>query len=142
MIYHKLSGARKLVAFICYGNSCRSIMAEALARHFHGNLLQACSAGLRPLGYIVRETLLVLAEEGISTSGLWSKGVEDIDWERCVAVVNLSEHSLAGRLPPENTLRVIHRPVTDPFGRSLAVYRQTREAIRRLLAQEAAGWLA
>ncbi len=33
------------IAFICLGNSCRSIMAEALARHHHGSELQAVSAG-------------------------------------------------------------------------------------------------
>jgi arsenate reductase len=40
------------IAFICFGNSCRSIMAEALARHHHGSELQAVSAGLSPLGWV------------------------------------------------------------------------------------------
>ena len=43
------------VLFLCHGNACRSIMAEALARHFWGNGMEACSAGLEPPGvYSVR----------------------------------------------------------------------------------------
>jgi predicted protein tyrosine phosphatase len=37
------------VLFICLGNSCRSIMAEALARHRCEDRWEAASAGLNPL---------------------------------------------------------------------------------------------
>lgn len=33
------------VAFICVHNSCRSQMAEALAKHFASDIFTACSAG-------------------------------------------------------------------------------------------------
>lgn len=114
-------------------------MAEALARHFHGDRLLPCSAGINPLGHITRETLQVLAEWRVSLEGLRSKGLAEIDWADCALVVNLSEYSLAGLLPLACAPRVMHRPVTDPYGRGLEVYRQTRDAICRLLAQEITG---
>ena len=64
------------VLFICLGNSCRSIMAEALARHRCGDRWDAASAGINPLGFVAPETLTVLTEIGVSLAGLYSKGLE------------------------------------------------------------------
>ena len=48
-------------------------MAEALARHFWNNGMEARSAGLAPLGYVPSQTLAVLNEAGIATDGLYRK---------------------------------------------------------------------
>ena len=55
------------VLYICLGNSCRSIMAEALTRNFFPDSVKAGSAGINPLGFITPETIEVLAELGIAT---------------------------------------------------------------------------
>lgn len=44
--------ARPKVAFICVHNSCRSQIAEALARHFAGDVFESYSAGTDPGGAI------------------------------------------------------------------------------------------
>jgi arsenate reductase len=124
------------VLFICLGNSCRSIMAEALTRHRCGDRWEAASAGLNPLGLVAPETLVVLAEIGVNRSGLRSKGLEEFDLTGYRLLVNLSEHSLEGRISPAYTGRVLHRPVLDPYGGSLEVYRQSRDAINRLILRE------
>jgi len=36
--------------FVCYGNSCRSQMAEGWAHHLYPGTLNAFSAGIEPLG--------------------------------------------------------------------------------------------
>ncbi len=126
---------KPLVLYICLGNSCRSIMAEAITRHLFGARIEAASAGLMPLGHVAPETLQVLAEAGIPTSGLRSKGLEEIELESCRLLINLSRHSLAGRIPAHLRDRVRERPVVDPFGRGLEVYRQAREAIFRLVGE-------
>src|SRR5208283_508200 len=80
------------VLFLCYGNACRSIMAEALARHFWNNGMEACSAGLAPLGYVPSLTLEVLNEAGIPTEGLYSKSLSDVrldDIDYLVTLQNL-----------------------------------------------------
>ncbi len=128
------------VAFICLGNSCRSIMAEALARHFWGERASAVSAGLNPLGYVAAETLEVLAEMGVPTAGLYSKGLAELDLKDLHIMVNLTDYSLPRMLPP--ALRVIQRPVRDPYGFGLESYRRSRDDILRLIRQEGEQWLA
>ena len=129
----------KGVVFICLGNSCRSIMAEALARHLCGEWMAAASAGINPLGFIVPLTLKVLVEIGVSTAGLRSKGLEEIEFFAHHLVVNLTNYSLKNFLPATFPGRLLHRPVPDPYGGSLEDYRQTRDSLHSLILQELAG---
>jgi len=127
------------IVFICLGNSCRSIMAEALARHLFGEAVAAASAGLNPLGFIAPLTLKVLAEIGVSTAGLRSKGLEEIEFSEYHLAVNLTNYSLNNFLPATFPGRLLHRPVPDPYGGSLEDYRQTRDSLRSLILQELVG---
>ena len=124
------------VLFICLGNSCRSIMAEALARHRCGDRWEAASAGLVPLGWVAPETLEALAEVGVGTADLRSKGLDEFDLSEYRLLVNLSGRSLAGRISPADAARVMHRPVPDPFGCALEAYRRSRDALEELIVRE------
>jgi arsenate reductase len=124
------------VLFICLGNSCRSIMAEALARHRCGDRWEAASAGINPLGFVAPETLTVLTEIGVSLAGLYSKGLEKYDFTEYGLLINLSDHSLQGRILPAHTGKVLHRPVPDPYGCGLGMYRQSREAVLQVIIRE------
>lgn len=124
------------VLFVCLGNSCRSIMAEALTRHFFPDSLQAGSAGMNPLGFIAEQTLQVLAELGIATEGLRSKGLADINVSGFRLLVNLTAYSLDDLLPRAFQGKIIRYPVTDPFGNSLQVYREARDTIRQFVTEE------
>jgi protein-tyrosine-phosphatase len=129
------------VLFVCYGNACRSVMAEALARHYWGETLEVASAGLSALGYIPEETIRVLEEIGISTQGLYSKGLSEIDLGRFQLILDLASYPLEGILPPSFTGRVIHWHVRDPFQDGLKAFRQTRKAIELLVTQKLPEWL-
>lgn len=59
--------------FLCTGNSCRSILAEATFNHLAPAGWQAMSAGSKPTGHIHPRSLALLEREGISTEGLFSK---------------------------------------------------------------------
>ena len=124
------------VLFICLGNSCRSIMAEALTRHLCGSRWEAASAGLNPLGWVASETQAVLAELGVKLEGLRSKGLTEINLQDYHLLVNLSEHSLKRVIPPGSLDRLIQRPVPDPFGGSLEEYRQSLDAIKEIILRE------
>lgn len=56
------------VLFVCTGNSCRSIMAEALLAHHGGSRVSAHSAGSRPAGCVHPMARQVLSERGIDAS--------------------------------------------------------------------------
>jgi arsenate reductase (thioredoxin) len=61
------------VLFLCTGNSCRSILAEATFNHLAPAGWKAMSAGSRPAGYVHPRSLALLEREGIATAGLVSK---------------------------------------------------------------------
>lgn len=61
------------VLFLCTGNSCRSVLAEATFNHLAPAGWRAQSAGSRPTGAVHPRSLALLAREGIGTAGLASK---------------------------------------------------------------------
>jgi arsenate reductase len=128
--------AKPKVLFICLGNSCRSIMAEAIARHRCGDRWEAASAGLSPLGFVAPETLAVLAEMGVDPAGLYSKGLGAFDLTEFRLLVNLTDHGLPRHIAPQGPVSVLQRPVPDPYGGSLEVYRRSRDAITQVIIRE------
>ncbi len=64
--------------FLCTGNSCRSVLAEATFRHLAPEPLTAMSAGSRPAGFVHPRALALLEREGLSTAGLASKSWDDL----------------------------------------------------------------
>ena len=61
------------VLFLCTGNSCRSILAEATFNHLAPKGWRAMSAGSHPTGEVHPRALALLHREGISTTGCHSK---------------------------------------------------------------------
>ena len=133
--FRKDMPARK-VLFLCYGNACRSIMAEALACRFWGNGMEARSAGLAPLGHIPPLTLEVLNEAGIPTDGLYSKGLHDVRLDDIDYLVNLTGLDIDRLIPPSFSGTLLSYRVRDPFGRDIQSYRETREELDWLVREE------
>ena len=75
--------------FLCTGNSCRSIIAEALANHLGAGKLQAFSAGSFPTGKVNENALAVLARHGVPvdapSSQSWHE-YEDVPLDIAVTV--------------------------------------------------------
>lgn len=66
------------VLFLCTGNSCRSILGEATFNHLAPAGWEAMSAGSKPAGYVHPRSLALLAREGISTEGYFSKSWDNL----------------------------------------------------------------
>jgi arsenate reductase len=64
---------KRSVLFLCTGNSCRSVLAEATFNALASPEWRAMSAGSHPTGTIHPRSLALLRREGISTEGLHSK---------------------------------------------------------------------
>ena len=66
------------VLFLCTGNSCRSILAEATFNHLARRGWRAMSAGSQPTGRVNPRSVALLAREGISTEGCHSKSWDNL----------------------------------------------------------------
>jgi len=120
--------ARKRVLFVCIGNSCRSQMAEAFARAYGADVIEAHSAGLAPASIIMPHTRAVLAEKNLSMDGQFPKSLEMVAREPFDIVVNMS-----GRKLPSPSGRVIEWPVPDPVGEPEETYRAVAAQIEGLV---------
>ena len=125
------------ILFICIGNTCRSPMAEAIARGIGGDAVEAYSAGLAPTGRISDGTVRALERLGYDPSGLSSKGLQAVPLERMDVVVSLvGEHGLLF-VPGHLGARRIAWEIPDPYGEELATFlrvaRDLERRIRRLL---------
>jgi len=66
------------VLFLCTGNSCRSILAEAIFNNLAPEGWKAHSAGSHPTGTVHSRSLALLEREGISTQGYSSKSWDNL----------------------------------------------------------------
>jgi arsenate reductase len=66
------------VLFLCTGNSCRSILAEATFNHLAPSGWRAISAGSHPTGMVHPRALALLTNKGMATTGLSSKSWDDL----------------------------------------------------------------
>lgn len=66
------------VLFLCTGNSCRSILAEATFNALAPAGMRAISAGNQPAGYVHPKSLALLARERIPTEGYYSKSWDEL----------------------------------------------------------------
>jgi len=64
--------------FLCTGNSCRSILSEAVFNHFAPHGFKAISAGSQPTGRLNTDALAVLRRHGIAVDSYASKSWHDL----------------------------------------------------------------
>ena len=102
------------VLFLCTGNSCRSILAEATFNHLAPPGWKAMSAGSKPTGKVHPRSLALLAREGIPTEGYHSKSWDDLPLTPDIVVTVCA--SAAGETCPAYLGPVLrtHWGVDDP----------------------------
>jgi arsenate reductase len=64
--------------FLCTGNSCRSLISEAVFNHLAPSGWRAISAGSQPTGKLNEQALALLASKGIPTEGYYSKSWDNL----------------------------------------------------------------
>ncbi len=125
---------RARVLFVCVGNSCRSQMAEALARHVAGDVIEPSSAGIAPLGLIAEATRAVLEERGIRIDGQYSKACRQEDANAVDLIVNMTGQPghpvfLGSKAAVENW------PIQDPYGEDLEIHRRICDEIEQRISE-------
>lgn len=105
------------VLFLCTGNSCRSILAEAYLNHISGGRFKAYSAGSHPTGEVNPRSLETLQRHGISTDGLHSKSWDgkELEGVKFDLVVTVCDNAAGEMCPiyPGAPVKV-HWGVPDP----------------------------
>jgi arsenate reductase len=87
------------VLVLCTGNSCRSVLGEALINHLAGGRFRAYSAGSHPVGKINANALATLARHGLPTEGYTSKSWDALGDTRIDIMISVCD-SAAGETCP------------------------------------------
>lgn len=127
----------KKVLIVCTGNSCRSIMAEALINHYLNDQWIAYSAGTQP-SRINPRTIQVMTELGIDMSPYYSKSISEFlnrdDLDLVVTVCDSAKEEcphFPASVPMLHFSFFDPSPYTDESDEiAMKVFRQVRDSIR------------
>lgn len=114
------------VLVLCTGNSCRSIIAEAI---LNANGIEAYSSGVAPSGKVNPNAKRVLEENGIWKNCYYSKSLDkvmDIDFDLVVTVCDNAQESCP-TFPKK--IETIHIPFEDPDGKEYEEFVKTYKKI-------------
>ena len=118
--------ASRSVVFVCVANSCRSQMAEAIARSLAKDQWEIWSAGSHPSGRVHPVAIETMRELGLDLSGHRSKGVEELPPRKWDYVVTMG----CGDACP--AVRARHRldwDIPDPVGLPMEDVRRIRDEL-------------
>ena len=124
----------KKVLIMCTGNSCRSIIGEALINaRLDG--VQAYSSGIAPSGRVNPHAKKILQEHGMWNDKYHSKDLStllDIDFDLVVTVCSHAKESCP--VFPKDT-KTIHIGFEDPDGKEFSAFIDTFNEIDKVLLQ-------
>jgi arsenate reductase len=100
---------------VCTGNSCRSVMGEALINQLGQGRLKAFSAGSHPIGRINSGALATLKRHDLPTEGYQSQSWEDFEDITMDIVITVCDNA-AGETCPTYLSKAAkaHWGVSDP----------------------------
>ena len=130
----------KKVLILCTGNSCRSIMAEALINHYLGDRYIAYSAGVAESS-VNPWAIKVLEEMGINTSGFRSKNVaEFLNRDDLDLVITVCDHAKESCPVFFKPVPQVHLGIEDPAPYTddpdaISYFRKTKEDIIKIVIQ-------
>ena len=136
--------------FVCTGNTCRSPMAEALARaairERGWGEVEVASAGVTALAGspASAEVPRVLAEQGIELDEHRARELtpERVEWADAIFVMGPRHLGAVEAMGGENKVALVTeylggeeagRSVVDPIGGTLQIYRETRDQLTRAI---------
>lgn len=103
------------VFVICTGNSCRSVMGEALFNDLGQGRIKAFSAGSHPIGRINTGALTTLKRHGLPTEGYKSQSWEEFEEQSMDIVITVCDNAAGETCPVYLTKAVrAHWGVSDP----------------------------
>ena len=89
----------KNVLVLCTGNSCRSVMAEAIINHLGKGAYKAVSAGSKPSGFIHPKSIETLTRHGIEVGSPHSKSWDEFAGANFDVVITVCDAAAAEACP-------------------------------------------
>ncbi len=103
------------ILVLCTGNSCRSILAEALIQHLSDGKWNAFSAGSRPTGQVHPMAIATLKKHQIPVGQVRSKSWEEFFGKTFDLILTVCDQA-AGEACPlfQSNTRRLHWSIPDP----------------------------
>jgi len=124
------------VLVLCTGNSCRSVMAEAIIRAELNELCHVESSGVRPTGRLDPGALAMIREIGLPTDGLHSKTLDKLKHLKFDVVVTVCDNARETCPVFPGAPQKLHISIPDPVGRGPEAYEQAVKLITDELLPE------
>ena len=118
---------KKRVLFVCFGNACRSQMAEGFARVLGSDCMVPASAGVFPAYAVAPDTIRAMDEKDIDLREHFPKAIRHLGRAKFDVVVNMSETFL----PEEPGVRLLEWEVPDPIYMEYDDHCKVRDLIER-----------
>ncbi len=122
----------KKILILCTGNSCRSIIAEAMVNNYLENI-SAFSAGAKPAKNVHPFAKKVLIEEGIWSDTLYSKSVDNFVKDYFDMVLTVCDNAKETCPIFPNAKKIAHFPLNDPDGKPYNEFVKIKNKIKEKL---------
>ena len=120
--------ASRSVVFVCVANSCRSQMAEAIAKSLAGDSWEIWSAGSHPSGRIHPVAIEAMSELGLDLLTHRSKGLADLPAREWDYVVTMGCGDACPNVPARQR---IDWDIPDPVGLPMEEVRRIRDDLKQ-----------
>ena len=124
---------KKRILVLCTGNSCRSIMAEALINARLGECVEAESSGVAASGRVNPEAQALLEREGLWRDDYHSKTIDKVLDRPFDLVITVCDHAKETCPMFPKAVKTIHVGFEDPSGKAPEEYEKTLRLIEKEL---------
>lgn len=120
---------KKQVLILCTGNSCRSIMAEALINAKLAECVEAQSSGVKASGKVNPNAQALLETKGYWRDSYHSKAIETVLDTAFDLVITVCDHANETCPMFPKAVKTIHLGFEDPSGKAEEEYEKTLDLI-------------
>ena len=120
------------ILFVCVANSCRSQMAEAIAKSLAGDRWEVWSAGSSPSGRVHPVAIEAMKELGLDLSTHRSKGLAELPQRTWDYVVTMGCGDACPTFPARHR---VDWDIPDPVGLPMEEVRRIRDDLAQRVTQ-------
>jgi len=125
------------ILFVCYGNTCRSPMAEGIAKKYFKNYAEFESAGISINFNKAADNSIIALKElyNIDISNHIPDLIDKKNLKKYTKIIVLDDFVYNGLLKNYNEIenKLILLKINDPFGQDLEKYKETAKTIYKKL---------